>query len=424
MKKDFCITKEFFGGIIENTCTKDNFYIDSDLFNFLNKLIDGKLDHEEIKTLNISQDELLEIFIDMIKMGLLNLNYTIYKNNKECKDYLSHPIRVFYDITYLCNLRCKHCFTNSGEKNKKELSFDQKIELVTQCKQLNVGRISIAGGEPFCDERILDFLKLCKDNQLEVSLTTNGTLLNKETVIAVNKLGIKTLTVSLDGGSEESNDIIRGKGSFKKTLEGLENLKKYYKNNYCIKTTLMKTNVDDIEKLIKIAIENKCWSIKFNCVREDGRAKTNAEGVLLNQKEYIKTIKEIELLRKKYKDCISIKAPLNIFCEDEYEFIEELGFGCFAGKESICIDPMGNVRPCSHFSEEYICGNILEKNLWEIWHESRILNRFRSLTGNDICNTCKYYKKCRGGCRYRAFRNGDINGIDPYCYLEANKHEE
>ena len=44
-----------------------------------------------------------------------------------------------------------------------------------------------------------------------------------------------------------------------------------------------------------------------------------------------------------------IKNPLNIFSKECYNYIEELGFGCFAGKESICVDALGNVRPCSHF---------------------------------------------------------------------------
>lgn len=421
MNKEFCITKEFFGGIIENINTKENMYIDSELFNLLQNMLYGKEDWQDM---NLPKEEVVLLINEMINVGLIQTNYKFHVNNVECEDYLSHPFRVFYDITYCCNLKCRHCFTNSGEKNKNEMNFEQKRRLIKQCKDLNVGRISIAGGEPFCDNNIIEFLKLCKENQLEVSITTNGTLLDQNTVKRVDDLGIKTLTVSLDGGTEKSNDFIRGKNSFKRTLEGLDNLKKFYNHNYCIKTTLMKTNMDDIDELIKIAIEKKCWSIKFNCVREDGRARENAKDIVLNQEEYIKVIKNIEKIRKKYKDIIDIKAPLNVFCEDDYDYIEELGFGCFAGKESICIDPLGNVKPCSHFPKEFICGNILNEELTDIWHNSSILKKFRNLKGNIKCNECSEYQKCRGGCRYRAFLNEDINGVDPYCYLEENLYHE
>ena len=236
----------------------------------------------------------------------------------------------------------------------------------------------------------------------------------------LNNLSLKTLTVSLDGGNEKNNDLIRGQGTFKKIITGLYNLKMLYKHNYCIKMTLMKTNLNDIENAILIGLETGCHSVKFNCVRKDGRAALN-NNIVLNRDEYIEVIKKIEELKLKYKDKISIRAPLNIYCEEEYNYIPELGFGCFAGKESMCIDACGNVKPCSHFPEKFICGNIKEKNLSEIWANSPILEQFRSFQGNTECLSCHSYDKCRGGCRYRAFLFGNINGIDPYCYEKKSR---
>ena len=188
-----------------------------------------------------------------------------------------------------------------------------------------------------------------------------------------------------------------------------------------IKTTLMKNNIHEIEELINLAIKYNCNTIKFNCVREDGRASQNKNDIVLSQDEYIEVIKSIEELRKKYESKIKIRAPLNIFgCDDDYEFIPELGFGCFAGKESICIDPIGNVKPCSHYPKEFICGNVKKDELRYIWNNSPILKQFREFKGNDTCNNCKEYTNCRGGCRYRCFKDGNINGIDPFCYLKNN----
>lgn len=222
-------------------------------------------------------------------------------------------------------------------------------------------------------------------------------------------------------GTEKSMDFIRGKGTYQKTVEGLKLLNEKYNKTYSIKTTLMKNNIYEIEELINLAIKYNCNTIKFNCVREDGRAIQNKDSIILSQGEYIETIKKIEELRKKYETKIKIRAPLNIFgCDDDYEFIPELGFGCFAGKESICIDPIGNVKPCSHYPKEFICGNVKKDNLKYIWNNSLILKQFRELEGNDICNNCKEYNNCRGGCRYRCFKDGDINGIDPFCYLKNN----
>lgn len=423
MKEQYYITEEFFGGIIQNLKTKENICIDFEVLSCLKNLLENE---EEEGLINESPKEIFEIMRGLVELGVISLNYEKINNISKEKSgkFLSYPFRVFYDITYQCNLGCKHCFTNSGKKNEKELTFEQKKELIRQFKELNVGRISIAGGEPFISKDLVPFLEECKKNSIEVSITTNGTLLDEKIVSQIDALGLKTLTVSLDGGTDKSNDFIRGQGSFKQTMLGLDNLKRLYKHNYCIKVTLMKSNLKDIEKLIKIAIEKGCWSIKFNCVREDGRASKNASDIVLTQDEYIQVIKDIEEYKKKYKEFISIKAPLNIFCEDDYEFIPELGFGCFAGKESICVDPLGNIRPCSHFPKEFICGNILETSLKEVWYHSDILKAFRELEGNEKCLSCSEYSKCRGGCRYRAYKNGNINGIDPYCYKRINIERE
>lgn len=426
--KNFILKEEFFGGIIYDKTSKENISIDKETYNLL-KILDKENENyskyiEKLEREEIDKEEILEILRELAENRIINSNIE-YKSNKEIpNNFLTAPFRIFYDITYKCNLRCKHCFTNSGNKNPKELTLKEKLELVEQMAELGVERVSIAGGEPFCSEDLYDFIKKCNEYDIGVSISTNGTLFTKENINIINNLKIKNLTISFDGGSKESMDFIRGKGTYDKVIEGLDNLKKYYKGKYSIKTTLMKNNINEIENLINIAIKYKCNMIKFNCVREDGRAVLNKEDIILTQEEYIKTIEEIEYLKDKYICDIDIKAPLNIFCDDEYEFIEELGFGCFAGKESFCINPLGDVKPCSHFPKEFICGNIKNNTLESIWKNSDILTKFRQLEGNKECNNCDKYTYCRGGCRYRCFMNGDINGIDPYCYLYKNNKEE
>ncbi len=416
MNKRFSVNPEFFGGIIKDKICKENYSIDKltyDLINFLS----GNISPQVFLEKN-SEDfrEVLELLFELKQIGVLDLNAEI-KEAKINSNKLSAPLRIFYDITYGCNLRCKHCFSNSGNNNAQELTLDEKNMLIRQMKELGTSRISIAGGEPFFCKDFFPFIEECRKSNIEVSVSTNGLCLNEEIVKKLNSLELKTITVSVDGGCEESNDAVRGKGSFKKVINGLNVLKNFCSLNYCIKMTIMRTNMGDIEKIIKLGIKSGCKSVKFNCVREDGRAHENKELVVLSREEYINVLKEIESLKKKYKGEIKIKAPLNIYCPDEYMYIEELGFGCFAGKESICIDALGNVRACSHFPKEYIAGNIRENSLLEIWNNSSQLNLFRDLEGNIDCNSCKVYDKCRGGCRYRAYLNGDINGKDPYCFI-------
>lgn len=409
------IHKEFFGGIIYDTKTKKNVSIDHEIYSFIKSLVSNT---PISNTLN--SNEIMELLHQLFDIGIFNTDVDFIESEKqEYSDHLCAPFRIFYDITYECNLRCKHCFTNSGNKACKELSLAEKLTLISEIKKLGTQRISIAGGEPFICPDLFDVLDACRENNIDVSITTNGTLFTPAIISRLNKYSLKNLTVSFDGGTISSMDSIRGKGTYDLVVSGLKLLREQYNNSYSIKTTLMKNNIHEIEDIIKIAIENNCQTVKFNCVREDGRATTNSNIVLLNSEEYVSVIEHIERIKNKYKSQIQIKAPLNVFCEEEYDYIEDLGFGCFAGKESLCINPIGDIKPCSHFPSEFICGNIRDKSLLDIWHNSDILYHFRHLSGNDQCNNCDQYDMCRAGCRYRAFKAGDLNGIDPFCYVKV-----
>ena len=138
------LSKEFFGGVIYDTQTKKNISIDHDLYSFITALISCKTD-----TIHMNNDEVMEILNQLFSIGVFSFNIDLLKNtDQEYKDHLTAPFRIFYDITYDCNLLCKHCFTNSGVKRKDELSLDEKLYLISEIKKLGTNRISIAGGEP------------------------------------------------------------------------------------------------------------------------------------------------------------------------------------------------------------------------------------------------------------------------------------
>ena len=148
---------------------------------------------------NVEESDVLEIFRELIENGIISLNVERCKQYDIPENYLSAPFRVFYDITYKCNLRCKHCFTSSGIQKKDELTIDEKIKLVEQLSKLGVERVSIAGGEPFVSEDLYKFIEKCNEKDIDVSISTNATLFTNEVIDKINKLKIKNITVSFDG---------------------------------------------------------------------------------------------------------------------------------------------------------------------------------------------------------------------------------
>lgn len=196
------LKKEFFGGILYDKKYKENLCIDKETYQILEMLDSNNEDYtkniEYIKE-NMDKTNILEIIRELTENGIISLNVEKCKQDNIPENYLSAPFRVFYDITYKCNLRCKHCFTSSGVEKKEELTTVEKLKLIEQLAELGVERVSIAGGEPFASEDIYKFIEKCNEENIDVSISTNATFFDNETIDKINNLEIKNITVSFDG---------------------------------------------------------------------------------------------------------------------------------------------------------------------------------------------------------------------------------
>lgn len=127
---------------------------------------------------------------------------------------------------FSCNLRCAHCFNESGPGNREmpSLSREEVRSLLDDAEAAGVRDVVFTGGEPFLHP---DMAEIAGDTlrRFPATILTNGTLLTDrviERLAAAARGSIYSLEVriSLDAPSEEENDRVRGKGSFERALEG------------------------------------------------------------------------------------------------------------------------------------------------------------------------------------------------------------
>ena len=105
--------KEFFGSRIYNTKTQEEYFFNKESTIIIKKILSGNYKNSPI--LNKLKDSLIE-------KGLLTSDVSYIKNKKSAG--LSSPLRVSLNITRKCNLRCKHCFSDSGNSNPNELTAE------------------------------------------------------------------------------------------------------------------------------------------------------------------------------------------------------------------------------------------------------------------------------------------------------------
>lgn len=130
----------------------------------------------------------------------------------------------------ICNLWCTHCFISCSPKNHsfEFLSREYVRRYLAESVPHGVKEYYFTGGEPFMNRDMLGIL----EDTLQygpASVLSNGLLITSKVAAALRQLSEASLytlelRISIDGFTPETNDPIRGEGTFARALEGVKNL--------------------------------------------------------------------------------------------------------------------------------------------------------------------------------------------------------
>ena len=78
----------------------------------------------------------------------------IGENVNSCLRRLSNfafPIhRIDFRFTYHCNIACRHCYNNSGPRQKaQQIPLEPMLQIIAQMPDAGIGYLNLTGGEPF-----------------------------------------------------------------------------------------------------------------------------------------------------------------------------------------------------------------------------------------------------------------------------------
>ena len=354
------------------------------------------------------------------------------------------PFLIVWNFTYKCNLKCKHCYSDSGNPSTLELSTEDAMKVVDQIAEFGVTSLAFSGGEPLMRKDFFEVARHAIESGLYVSLATNGTLLNEENVRKLKEIGVHYVEVSLDGANAKTHDYFRGKdGAFEQTLQGLKNCMD--KNICtCIAITGTKNNLKEIPSVLEMA-ENMGIDrfTLFNFV-PTGRGKEIVEAdpspeereellrffnSKLSEDHKIAILSTTPQLARVALQCHSptqddIIMPLAHMgaakVSKRAKALADFIGGCGAGRLYCAISPEGNLQPCVFMP--LIVGNLKTERIADIWFNSQVFKDLRDrekLKGR--CSKCGYKYVC-GGCRARAFAyHDDFLMSDPGCIKKLSE---
>lgn len=327
---------------------------------------------------------------------------------------LIHPLgQIFMEITNACNLKCIHCYNDSGQKRVGELTLKEIYQVIDEAKNLGVLRITLSGGEPLVHPHFFEIAQYIRDQGLELELFTNGTLITKKVAKKLKELAFLQVSVSLDSLTPEIHDFFRGrKGAWKKTMDGI-----YYLKRESIKikpaVALSKLNLEEVIGLRTFFFEEGFTDYQLMPVFATRRKKLLDVGI--TPEEYEKAVRDVFILEKDHKTkSKSLDEPRKTV-------------NCGIGTYSVVVRSDGGVIPCSAFGDEALVGNVRDQSLKDMWNDSPVLNRLRALDAqhHPVCCECDVFEYCRGGCIANvSLATGTLDVCDPYtcAYVRVSQY--
>jgi len=341
---------------------------------------------EKIRLIKFAINQLVEHYLQEV---------SLYTDLNLCK-----PSHVIVAITTLCNLKCKQCNFWRYKSIKGLSTMEWKKILIDLKDWLGSFYLSFTGGEPLLRKDIIELIEFASKLGLVTSLSTNGTLINKEVADKLIHSGLNRLAISLDGMNARTHDFLRGRGTFKKVISNIEHLTKNNKDlKIGIQTILWDKNLDEVIDLIKweknkglIGLflplldlflfmdsrflssgkyyggsgykKNKFWP------KDTSKVEEVIDNIILMKKRgysILNSVKQLESMKEYFKDHDKIFQNLN----------------CAAGTRSFFISPMGDMHLCMYKPP---VGNLRKQSAKEIWLSKK------------AADSRKQIKKCKRSC--------------------------
>ncbi len=354
----------------------------------------------------------------------------------------ARPRDVEVSVTGRCNLKCAYCFYADEMAGLSDLSTERWKDCFRELGELAVQRLTLSGGEVFMRPDLFELIDSIIDNKMRYSILTNGTLVNEKTVAQFERgkrrMRLDTIQVSIDGSCAEVHDKSRPPRSFDRAVKGLRLLKERG-FPVVVRVTINHYNVNDLENIARFLLEDIGMS-SFSTNEADymGSARCHGQGVVLNEKERCRAMKDLVALNRRYKGRISAQAGplalLNMFNEIEERLqkgetgIPGRGTLCSCGgvfsKMAILHD--GTMVPCNMLPT-LTMGIVGINSIQDAWLHHPSINVVRQrrnipLDRLESCKACPYVNFCTGGCPAGVMnRYGRLNVIDPLVCYKAFK---
>ena len=345
---------------------------------------------------------------------------------------------VIWNLVRRCNLKCKHCYSISGDVDfPGELATDEVYTVMDDLRGFGVPVLILSGGEPLLRPDIYDISARAKAMGFYVGLSTNGTLIDEAAADRIAAIGYDYVGISLDGIGEV-HDRFRGmEGSFDASLAAVRRLRARAVK-VGLRFTMTMDNAQNLAPLLDLAEAENVDKIYLSHLVYAGRGNKNRG----DDAHWDVTRRAMDtLIERAWADVVNGGCREYVTGNNDADAVYLLHWarrehpqkadhlaallrrwgGNASGVNIANIDNLGQVHPDT-FWWHYTLGNVKERLFSDIWSDlsdpvmAGLKARPRAIKGR--CGGCVHKDICGGNTRVRALQlTGDPWAEDPACYL-------
>ena len=321
---------------------------------------------------------------------------------------MTSPRTLFWEVTNRCNLACQTCYNKPFLNDKSHsLTLQEGLARCDAIVDSGVRTVIFLGGEPFADRNLLRYLERLRDSGIRCSISTNGTLITPDVAREVARLGVFLISVSLDSGVRELNDLVRGPGTFDRIVRGLKTIATHRRDGnprLAIACTLARENSRRYQPLFRLAKEAAIVDVFFNKyikVNDSSLSATDATSFVKDLEAVCRAAKSIGDFylylptMPRVADYLKRKTGVEVIAKEE---------SCGAVDEALLLSDDHKIYPCSMARVEHpeygvpFSGDIraaLQTD--EIASFVGARSKMRTTTPS-VCDGCSYLAQCATRC--------------------------
>jgi len=303
---------------------------------------------------------------------------------------------VYVYISEACQLRCQHCYMGERLVHPLKMPLPEIVGTLTTWRKMGGSKLTIVGGEPTLHPDFIAAVHVGRQLGYEqVITTTNGLEPAQRKFRLMQPQDLDYIQVSLDGGSPDTHDLIRGSGTFEIALTTTAELATRGFDTRVI-CTVSKANENDALRLLDIADDLGVSLVKFHVFSTIGNGHGNS-GMAISPREWVQFCEILERTAPRYKARVWYQ-PAYAPAEKMDRYAAEGYQGCIGRTlDRISIFPDGKCYICSYLFDTELYFARMRDGQVTLNQGPNEFDLFTSALANSACGNCKAHA-CMGGC--------------------------